>query len=157
MLVELGAVESHDAIPSHFLRNIQRIVCRLEHFLAALDAGMWPRSDTKTHRPLQRSTFERKCILLDALPHPFSERNSRIEHGARQQQQEFFSAISADPVDFTRLELENFGELLEHLIACSVTVRVVHLLEMIDVAHHARDRLVQTKRMLEHLVQSLLE
>lgn len=145
MLVELGAVESHDAIASHFLRDIQRIIGSLEHFLTALDAGMWPRSDTQTDRPLQRSTFERKCILLDTLPHPFSERDSRIEHRPRQQQQEFLAAISAHPVDLTSLELQYLRKLLEHFITRSVTVSVVHFLEVIDVAHHARDGLVQAQ------------
>ena len=48
-------------------------------------------------------------------------------------------------------------ELLEHRVAGLVSVRVVDALEPVEVAHDARERLVQALGVLEHLVDALLE
>jgi hypothetical protein len=89
--------------------------------------------------------------------HPFRKRYSRVEDGAWEQKHEFFAAVTADTVDFAGLVLENLRELLEDSVTRLVAMRVVHALEMIQVAHHTRKGLVQPARVLEHLDQPLLE
>ena len=48
-------------------------------------------------------------------------------------------------------------ELLEHLVARLVPVGVVDALEVIQVAHHARERLAEPLGVLEHLLQPLVQ
>lgn len=103
MFVELGAVEPNDAVAPHFLGDVQRVIGGLEHFLPALDSRVRPRRNAQAHGPLESAAFERKCMLLYPLAQPFRERDSRIEHRARQEQQKFLPAVSSDPVDLARL------------------------------------------------------
>ena len=53
--------------------------------------------------------------------------------------------------------MQDLGELLEDRVAGLVAVGVVHALEPIEIAHDAGERLVQPARVLEHLLQPLLE
>src|SRR6478672_1724510 len=96
-------------------------------------------------------------MLLHALSQPLRKRNCGIQNCSWKKEQKFLTAVAADAVDLARLVLQNLRETLEDLIAGLMPVSVVHFLEMIDVAHHARYRLVQPVRMLEHLVQLRLE
>jgi aconitase B len=96
-------------------------------------------------------------MRFDLFPHPFGERDARVEHGARQQEHELLAAVSAGPVDLPHLGAQDARELLEHCVAGLVAVRVVHTLESIEIDHHAGERLVQPLGVLEHLVDPLLE
>ena len=80
---------------------------------------------------------------LDPFAHPFRERHGRVEHGARKQQHELLATVAADPIDLARFVFQNGGQLLEHLVTGLVAVRVVDALEVVEIAHHARERLVQ--------------
>ena len=52
--------------------------------------------------------------------------------------------------------LEDRRQLLQHRVAGLVPVRVVHALEVVQVAHHAGERLGEPLRVLEHLLEPLL-
>ena len=52
--------------------------------------------------------------------------------------------------------LEDRRELLQHLVAGLMAVGVVHALEVVQVAHHAGERLVEPLRVLEHLLEALV-
>src|SRR5687767_15621564 len=102
---------------------------------------MWPRCHPAAHRSLERSAVVRKCMLLHTLAQPLGESHRRIENGSRKKKQKFLPSVTPDPVDLARFCLEDRGELLQNVVAHLVAVGVVDLLEMVDVAHHARDRL----------------
>src|SRR5215216_2672421 len=94
VFVEFGAVEANDSVASHFLGDVQRLVSRLEHFLPPSYARVRPRSYSEAHSALEGTAFERKCIIRHPLPHPFCERDSRIQHCPRQKEQKFLAAVA---------------------------------------------------------------
>jgi hypothetical protein len=81
-------------------------------------------------------------MTLHLLPQPLGESDRGIEHRTRQNQKELLSAVTSDAVDLARLAFQELRELLEHGVSGLVAVIVVHALELVDVAHHQRDRLV---------------
>jgi hypothetical protein len=96
-------------------------------------------------------------MILHLLTQPLGERDRGIEHRAGKNQQEFLAAITSDPVDLARFILEKAREFLEHVISREMAVGVVHALELVDVAHHERNRLVQTNRVAPYFLEPLLE
>jgi hypothetical protein len=94
---------------------------------------------------------------LDLFSHPVGEDHGSVQHGPRQQQHEFFAAVPAGTIDLAHFLAEDLREIAKHDIAGLVAIGVVHALEAVEIAHHARKRLVQPFRMLEHLAQALLE
>src|SRR5688500_12168146 len=96
-------------------------------------------------------------MTLYPLPQPLGKGNSGIQDRTGQNQKKLLPAVPADAVDLPRLGFQELREFLEHRVAGLVTVVVVHALEFVDVANDERDGLVQPRRMLPHLVQSLLE
>jgi hypothetical protein len=96
-------------------------------------------------------------MTLHLLSQPLGESYRRVEDGSGEDEKEFFAAIASNPVDLSRFILEEGRELLEHGVAGLVTVIVVDRLELVDVAHHDRHRLVQSDRVTPHLSQPVLE
>src|SRR6266513_3922231 len=96
-------------------------------------------------------------MARNLLPQALSESDRCIEHGAGQNEKEFLPTIAPDTVDFARLGLQELRELLEHGVAGLVAVVVVYALELVDVAHDERDRLVETDGMLPHVVETILQ
>lgn len=141
--VELCAVEADDSVASQLLGNVEGIVRRAKHRFGIGDAGVRPCCHPAAHRPLERTAVVGKSMLCYALPQPIGESNGRIKNGSRQKQEELFSSIAAHAVDFPRFGFEDAGELLQNFVPRLMPVGVVHFLEMIDVAHDARDGLVQ--------------
>ena len=112
MLVEGLAVEANDAVPSRFLRDVQRIVRSFDERITVFDTRMRPRRYAAAHRALQRPAIERERVRLYCFTHAFSEGNGRVEHRPRQQEHELFPTISADAVDLARFLFEDSRELL---------------------------------------------
>ena len=96
-------------------------------------------------------------MCLDLFSHAFREGDRCVEDRAGKQQHEFFTTVPAGPVDLAHLVAQNPRELLQHRVAGLVTVRVIHTLETIEIAHDARKGLAQSTGVLEHLSQPLLE
>lgn len=94
---------------------------------------------------------------LHLLPQPLGEGDRRIEHCAGQNEKEFLSTVASDSVDFAGFPFQDVREPLEHGVPRLVPVVVVYALELVDIAHHQRDGLVEPHRMLPHLVQALVE
>ncbi len=90
---------------------------------------------------------------LHLLTSPFRERHRGIEHGSWKENDELLAAVATHLVDLARRRLENARELLQHRVARLMAVRVVHRLEVIEIEHRARQRLVQPHRVLEHVMQ----
>jgi len=118
---------------------------------------MWPSRDSTTHRTANRRSGERKCTSFDRFAHPLGEGDRRVLRRTGQDQHELFATVPSDPVDLPRVVAEDLGELPQHLIAGLMAVRVVDALEHVEIAHHARERFIQAKRVLERLVQPFLE
>ena len=118
---------------------------------------MRPGGTSKARCPLDRVSVERECMRLDLFPHPLRERDGGVEHGARQEEHKLLSAIAAGAVDLAHLAAEDARELLQDGVAGLMAILIIHTLEAVQIAHHARERLVQPTRVLEHLVQPLLE
>ena len=76
-------------------------------------------------------------MLFNRFPHALGERYRRIEHRSRKEEQELLATVSSDPVDLARLVLEDLRELAQHGVASLMAIRVVHDLELVDIAHHA--------------------
>src|SRR6185312_9135708 len=132
MLIEFAAVESHHAVSTSFLRDVQCVVSGLDERLLVRDERMRPCRDATAHRPVQRlSIVVGELVLLHAFPNAFRECYCRVEHGAREQQHKFLSPIPADPVYLSRLFHEQARELLQHHVAGLVSIVVVHTLEVI--------------------------
>src|SRR5689334_13385580 len=157
MRVELGAVEADDAIASHLLRDIQRVVSRTDQRVAFPDPRVRPAGDAEAGRATQRATGEGECMPLDAFAHPFGEGHRGVEHGAREQEHELLATVAADAVDLPRLLLEDRRQLLEHLVARLVAVGVVDALEVVQVAHDAREWLIEPLGVMEHLLQPVVQ
>jgi hypothetical protein len=96
-------------------------------------------------------------MCLDLFSHPFREGDCGVEDCSGEQQHELFAPIPAGPIDLADFVAQNAGELLQDRVAGLVAVGVIHTLETIEIAHHARERLLQPLRVLEHLDQSVLE
>ncbi len=95
------------------------------------------------------------CFHL--FPHPFGERHRRVEHRARKQQHELLAAVATDSIDLADFGAQDARELFEDRVAGLVAVLVVHALEPVQVAHDAGERFGQAARVLEHLVEPLLQ
>ena len=144
MCVEVRAIEAHYTVAPGLLRHVESVVGRSHQSFLVLHLRVRSGGHTTAHRPAERAALICKCMILYLLPQPLGERNRGVQDGARQNQQKLLSAVSTDPVYLTRLVLEQVRNLLQHCIAGQVAVLVVHTLELVDVAHHERDGLVQT-------------
>jgi hypothetical protein len=96
-------------------------------------------------------------MSCDRFAHPLSESDGRLHSRAGQDQHEFLAAVASHPVDLPCVVAKDPGELAQHLVACLMPVRVVDTLEHVEIAHHARERLVQAERVLERLFEALFE
>jgi hypothetical protein len=83
-------------------------------------------------------------MTLNLLAQPLGEGHGGVQHRTGKNEQKLLSAIAPDAVDLPGLFLQQPRELLQHRIPRLVPVVVVHALELVDVAHHDRQRLVQT-------------
>ena len=83
---------------------------------------------------------------LDGLTHPVAEPLGRVQGGAGEEEHELLAAVPPHAVDLAGLGAQHVGELLEHGVAGLVAVRVVHALELVEVAHEERERLAQAAR-----------
>jgi hypothetical protein len=118
---------------------------------------MGPGGDSAADRPPQRAALISEHVRLDLLTSPLGERHRRVENRTRKDDEEFLSPVASHAVDFPCRFTEQLGELAEYLIADLMAVAVVDFLEMIQVEKRHRKRLVQPRRVLEHLAQALLE
>ena len=96
-------------------------------------------------------------MCLDLFAHPFGERHGGVEHGPGKQQHELFAAKATRSIDLAHLVPQDPRELLEDRVARLMAVGVVHALEAVEIAHDAGKGLLEAARMLEHLVEPLLE
>src|SRR5207248_2037247 len=80
-----------------------------------------------------------------------------VDYSAREKDHEFLPPVTPHAVNVARDMLEQLRELREHDVANLVTVLVVHPLEVIDVEHDEGERLVQASRVLEHLIEALIQ
>src|SRR4051794_5097860 len=97
--VELGPVEADDAIASHLLRDVQRVVGRADQRVALPNLRVRPAGDAEAGRATQRASGEGECMPLDVFAHPFGEGHRRIEHGAGEEEHELLAPVSADAID----------------------------------------------------------
>jgi len=102
---------------------------------------------------MQRAAVERECTLLDRLPHPLGEGDAGIRHRAGKEDHELLAAVSADPVDLARLGAQDIRELAKDRVTGLVAVGVVDALELVEIAHDARQRLAEARGVGEHVVQ----
>ena len=118
---------------------------------------MRPSRDSTTDGPANRRSGERKCTSFDRFAHPLREGDRSVQCGTGQDQHELLAAVAAHPVDLPRVVAQDLGELAQHLITSLMPVRVVDTLEHVEIAHDARERLIEAERVLERLVQPFLE
>ena len=121
------------------------------------DPRLRPSRDSTTDGTANHRSGERKCTSFDRFAHPLGEGDGCVQSGTGQDQHELLAAVAAHPVDLPRVVAQDLGKLAQHLIAGLMPVRVIDTLEHVEVAHHARERLVETDRMLERLFQPFLE
>src|SRR5262245_17511811 len=114
VLVELVAVEPYDAVAACLLRHIQRIVRGPHETFAVPNARVGPSGHTETRRTADRDILECECMCLDVFSHPFRERDSGIQHSARQQQHELLATVPTRPIDLAHFFAQNARELLQH-------------------------------------------
>src|SRR5882762_6892282 len=96
-------------------------------------------------------------MVLHLVPQPLGEGNRRVQNSARQNKKKLLSAVSPHAVNLTRLVLEESRDFLEDRVARLVAVVIVDGLELVDVAHHDRHRLMQTNGVVPLLLQTFLE
>ena len=96
-------------------------------------------------------------MALHLLPQPLSESDRCIEHGTRENEKKLLSTVATHTVYFAGFPLQKLREPLEHGVPGLMAVIVVYTLELVDVAHHQRDGLVEPHRVLPHLVQTLVQ
>ena len=155
--VELVAVEANDAIASRFLCDVERVVGGSHQGVALFHLWVRPSRHAKAGRAREGSARKRECIVLDAFAHPLGEVHGVLDLGAGEEQHELLAAIPSNAIDLARLLPQNVGKLLEHFVAGLMPVRVVHALELVEIAHHEREGLLQALRMREHLVDAFVE
>ena len=100
-----------------------------------------------------RVRFELRELLADAL----CERDRARQVARGQDHRELLAADAADDVRGPDRCAKDVGDLVQQLIADAVAVDVVHLLEVVEVEHHERDRLVRRRRAQELLPQPVVE
>jgi hypothetical protein len=83
-------------------------------------------------------------MALHLLPQPLGESDRCIEHRTGENEKKLLSTVPTDTVDFAGFPFQNLREPLEHGVPCLVPVIVVYALELVDVAHHQRDRFVES-------------
>ena len=158
VLVELVAVEPHDAIATGFLGDVHRLVGRAHQPIAVPDARMRPRRNAEARGTANRGLASNVNVCASTCLRTLSANVTAASSTvAGEEEHELFPAVPADAVDLSNLVLENLGELLEDRVAGLVAVGVVHALEPIEIAHDACERLVQPARVLEHLPEAVLE
>ena len=75
--------------------------------------------------------------------------------GLVEDERELLASVTSAHVGFARTGFQDLGQLCEHGIAVQMSVRVIDLLEVVEVDHEKRDRVVVAPRPL-HLLQELL-
>src|SRR5207302_11173378 len=78
--------------------------------------------------------------FFDGGPQPLGLLHGGIGGAARQDDQEFLAAVSADPVVIAQLGLEAPSDLTEYSVPGRMPVCVVDQLEVIDVGEHDADK-----------------
>ena len=82
----------------------------------------------------------------------------RVDRGAGgEDDRELLAADTAHRVGPAHRRAQDVGDVLEHLVALAVPADVVHALEVVDVEHHQRDRVVRAAGALELGAQALVE
>ncbi|HEY2897389.1 MAG TPA: hypothetical protein VGJ12_09655, partial [Gemmatimonadaceae bacterium] len=155
--VEVLVGKSNDTIPSGRLGDVERIVGGLHELLPGVNTRVGKCRHAGADAARQHAPLVFELMRLYLLTRAFGERHPGVEHGARKKDHEFLSPVTADPVDVACGVLEELRELGEHEIADLVAVRIVHLLEVVDVEHDDGQRLVQAGRVLEHFIEPLVE
>ena len=112
MGVEFIAVETNHTIATGLLGDVKSIVRRSHQSFLVLDLRVGRRGNTAAHSPSELSALVLKSMSIHLLAQSLGERDSGIEDGARQNEQEFLPAITTDAIDFPRLVLEELRELL---------------------------------------------
>ena len=122
--------------------------------LARIGCVLGPDGDTGGDRELSDGFgLERRQLLAD----PLRERGRAVDVSCGKDHRELLTADSADHVACTHGRAEDVGDLLEQVVADPVSVDVVDLLEVVEVEHHDRDRLVRGRRAQELLPEPVME
>jgi hypothetical protein len=136
-------IPPYDPVAAARFGGIQPVVRRPNQRLDIRDLRMRPTRDTAAHRAADDRSGEGECTSFNRFAHPLGERDRRLRRRAGQDQHEFFAPVAADPIDLSCVIEEQLGKLPEHFVARLMPVRVVDALEFVEVAHHARERLVK--------------
>ena len=112
VLVERLTIEANDAVPSRFLRYVQRVVSGFHEGITVFDPRMRPGRHAAAHRALQGAAVETERVSLYCFTRALGEGNGRVEHCSRQQEHKLFSPITTDAIDLACLGFQNSRELL---------------------------------------------
>jgi hypothetical protein len=157
MGVEFSAVETNHTIATGLLGDVKSIVRRSHQCFLVLHLRMGRRCDAAAHRPFQLPALVLKSMGIHLLAQSLGERYRRVQDRSRQDEQEFLPSVASNAVYLPGLVLQELRELIEHRVPSLMPVVVVHALELVDVAHDDRYRLVQPHGMAPHLLQPILE
>src|SRR6185312_5462653 len=154
---ELGARVADDAIASRSLGYIECVVGGLQQRVAVHESRVRPGRDTAANRCLEWPSLERKPVRRYPQTRPLGERHRRVDGRAGEEDQKLLAAIAADVIDLAHGCARHRSDLAKHFVARPVAKVVVHQLEVIEVEHRDRQRLLETDRVLEHLVKALVQ
>src|ERR1043165_5947225 len=136
----------HDAIATTALRRIQVLVGTLDQ-PCRIDARFTvQRRHAEADRERNRAAIERARPLFDDRAQMLREHDAPRQRRRRKHARELLTAVAREQVlpPYTRANAT--CEVLEHGIASEVAMRVVDLLEVIDIEHHEREWMAMTAR-----------
>ncbi len=146
-------VERHDEpLPAGLRRHHRRLGAGDE--LARVGGVLGADRDPGRDRELADSLgLEQSELDADAL----GERGGAPDVPGGEDHRELLAADAADDVRRTDGRAEHIGDPLQEVVADAVAVDVVHLLEVVEVEHHDRDRLVCGGGSEELLAEAVME
>ena len=96
-------------------------------------------------------------FFFDAAANPFGNLTGVVQFGARQQYNKFFSSITGNRIARSQLRLNFIGDLAQYLIPGWVSVRIVDLLEPVDVEEHASECMLVPAGLVDLYRAAMLE
>ena len=132
------AVVPAAAIPPGLLGRIHRGVRAADqrgNVLARQQLG-----NAETHGDLQLAAWRAEAGRLDGLPGPLQGANGLVGLGPRQHDRHLLAAVAGDKIALAGRLAQDPRRAAKHFVARLMPVRVVELLEMVDVAEDQRER-----------------
>ncbi|MNY28697.1 hypothetical protein D3C86_1626870 [compost metagenome] len=94
--------------------------------------------------------------LLHGMTQAFADHAGGFAAGSGEQYEKLFAAVTKHHVDVAQLAFQGGGNVYQALVADAVAVVVVDPLEVVEIEHQQRERLLVAARQIDFALQNLI-